>query len=339
MPLLSDRHRFQFSKNRQAPATVTENNPKIHLLESHELITMDNYEDGAIQQIALPPFISLIKPQDLISLSYFSEASRAKYTAGITTLWDQINSAMPDSDSFNIAVMKLHEVTLMIKEKIQEHEAKQRSLISVATARREKAQQVNIEHHTDEEIDVAFKLMVETIAKSCVSTTVDAQRFAEEAGHLAYNGAGLLEFVSPEMSTTPQGIAVDNNASRTNSESKIITEVRDNVQATLGFLADNALTGEDVEAALILLDMNVTKNEAATSPESLPTVSTDNLKKKPTKLRSLIDLENIIPRPNQGRALRDRRPTDPMAYKANYHPADEVLKPKHAARVKSQEKK
>lgn len=166
-----------------------------------------------------------------------------------------------------------------------------------------------------------------------------AQRFYPEAGYLASNSAGLIEYIDPTTSATQGATYSADDTTRASRDPGPITEVRENVQATLGFLAENTLTTDDVQDPSTLLNLKASKDEVSGHAESSQITASTDSTTRPAEIESSIDLDNIIPRPNQGRALRNRRLTNPMAYDAKYHPVDEVLKPKQAANAKSNGKK
>lgn len=110
---------------------------------------MDSYQSTTTQQSGLPPFSSLVKARDVIGLTFLPKVSRECYAIGIDALWDQINSSLPDSDAFQRAVMRLHEITLAIKDRVSEHEAAQPSLATLASPRQEDAQLANSKQRRD----------------------------------------------------------------------------------------------------------------------------------------------------------------------------------------------
>ncbi len=307
---------------------------------------MSHNGDMFAQQATLPPLSSLAKPEDLSSFPYFAEASRARYVEGITALWHTVNSSPLDSVPFRVAVMKLVDITTALRNKTNEQEAAQTSLLVVTNARREYNRARNAEQQKAEENDAAFAHMVESIAKDCVATTIEAQRFNEEAEHLFLNAAGTLEFSPSAAKDSQQVTNTSGDTTRVEAVSTVVAEVHDNIEAYLNNLGQTGkgnFSKEDYEGAMTLLDMKAGKTTSGEDMEAAWTLldvlagnrtmsehSDGSVSPKATKTKrqpkwqSLIDLDNVIPTPDQGRAFRKRDHTNLKMYSKKWHPIDDA---------------
>jgi len=320
---------------------------------------MSSNQNISSQQPTLPPFSDLARPEELANFPH-SEASRARYVAGITELWHQINSSSPGSGPFRLAVMKLVDVSTVLR---NEYEAAQESLLALATAQRENPKPHSAEQLREGDASAAFDLMVKTIAKSRMSKPTNDRGLLKEAGGLVVNQAGLLEFRMPTASVPQQVAIADANTMGSGDIAAAEAEVREDLQAALGFIGQpnsgNFSTG-DVEAALTLLEIQaeakvlIESNNIVSPPlqgqENGIPVSNESDRGSPAEAKSWIEVNNITFTPvsvplsdreyaialNNGinsqsseprRSLRKKSLANPKAYSSKWHPIDDGTNP------------
>lgn len=308
------------------------------------------------KQAPLPLLSSLVKPEDLVSLKHHNATSKERYAVGIADLWNKVNKNSPGSVPFNSAVMELADVTKVLQ---KEHQAAQESHLAATTARRGNVPSRTSQQISGEELNAAFNLMVDAIARSRVLESVTDENLLEKVGGLVFNQAGLLEFKPPRAGVIQQFPIAETTPGLLKTKSRAELEAREDLQsavALLGQTGAGSLKKEDFQAAVTLLDMKYGDSTASDDTLSDTAIVGDMFSSSPDRSSTPTVRPSTGFTPINGpskqsqddasfaQALNDeinpprrsgRKGTlaTPGAYSSKYHPADKVLDPKRAARV------